>query len=144
MISFSRSWYSNMALLFRGTISSFLVAAKPFFHMWPQEIYINIVSGSKCITTRWSSWWKSYLISDNNECTFPNQDLIIINQFPDNQSTFSNVAYPIHLRNQIKSNQDPIEIAYVCQLSPCSTYHYANFKCASSAMMLFKIINRCD
>ena len=102
----------------------FLVAAKSLFsHMATRDIHI--ANGSHYITTRWPSWWKSYPISDSKECTFSNHDIIVINQLLDNLSDFSNVAYPLHL-------------------SLCSTNHYINFKCTSSAMIVVEIINHCD
>ena len=61
-----------------------------------------LVVASVFITRPW------YLIPDSKEGTFSNHDLIVINQLPDNKFDFPNVAYPIHLRNQIKSNQNLI------------------------------------
>ena len=64
--------------------------------------------GLQYITTGCSSWWKSYLISDSKECTFSNHSLVVITHLPNNLFDFTNVAYPILLRNQINTNQDPI------------------------------------
>ena len=48
---------------------SFLVAAKSLFpNVATRDI--RIVKGSKYLVTRWSSWWKSYLISNNKKYLF--------------------------------------------------------------------------
>ena len=118
-------------------IFSFVVVTKSLFpHVATR--YICTVKSSNYITTHWSRSWKSYLISESKECTFSNHALIVINQLPNNHFHISNVAYPIHLRNQINYNQDPIVASL--RLSLCSTNHYVNFKCASSAMILLKNI----
>ena len=107
-----RSWYFEVIPLFGGMIFSFPEVHKSLFPRVATR-HIRFVKGSNYITTRWS---KSYLISDTKECTFSNHDLIIINQLPNNDFDSSNVAYPIHLRNQINSNQDPIMASLRCYL----------------------------
>ena len=77
---------------------------------WTWDTRISETRTPRCPSVVASVWitqpW--YLIPDRKECTFSNHDLIVINQLPDNQFDFSNVAYPIHLRNWNKSNQDSI------------------------------------
>ena len=98
-----------------GMIFSFLVATKSLYpHVSARDI--RIVKGSNHITTHWPRSWKSYLISESKKCTFSNHALIAINQLPKNQFHISNVAYPIHLRNQINYNQDPIVASLMCYL----------------------------
>ena len=92
-----------------------LVATKSLFlHVGARDI--RIVKGSNYITTHWSRSWKSYLISKSKECTFSNHALIVISQLPKNHFHISNVAYPIHLRNQFNYNQDPIVDSLWCYL----------------------------
>ena len=123
-------------------IFSFLVATKSLFsHVGARDI--RIVNGSNYITTHWSRSWKSYLISKSKECTFSNHALIVISQLPNNYFHISNLAYPIHLRNQINYNQDPIVASLWCYLYP-NCHYVVLIKCASSAMILFKIINNCE
>ena len=96
-------------------IFSFLVATKSLFpHVGARDI--RIVKGSNYITTHWSRSWKSYLISKSKECTFSIHALIVISQLPNNHFHISNVAYPIHLRNQINYNQNPIVASLWCYL----------------------------
>ena len=103
-----RSWYFKM-------IFSFLVATKSLCpHVATRDIRID--KGSNYITTHWSRSWKLYLISESKECTFSNHALIVINQLPNNHFHISNVAYLIHLRNQINYNQDPIVASLRCYL----------------------------
>ena len=98
-----------------GMIFSLLLTTKSLFlHVAARDI--RIVKGLNYITTHWSRSWKSYLISKSKECTFSNHALIVINQLPNNHFHISNVAYPIHLRNQITYNQDPIVASLRCYL----------------------------
>ena len=59
-------------------------------------------------------------MSESKECTFLNHALIILNQLHNNHFHILNVAYPIHLRNKVNHNQDPIVASLRC-------YLYANF-----------------
>ena len=96
-------------------IFSFLVATKSLFpHVATRDI--RIVKGSNDITTHWSRSRKSYLISESEECTFPNHVLIVINQLPNNHFHISNVACPINWRNQFNYNQDHIVASLRCYL----------------------------
>ena len=98
-----------------GMIFSFLVATNSLFpHVAARDI--RIVKGSYWITTHWSRSWKSYLISESKEYTFSNHALIVISQLHNNHFNISNVAYPIHFRNQINYNQDPIVASLRCHL----------------------------
>ena len=112
-------------------IFSFLVATKSLFpHVDARDI--RIVKGSNYITTHWSRSWKSYMISKSKKCTFSIHALIVISQLPNNHFHISNVAYPIHLRNQINNqnyNQNPIVASLWC-------YLYANFQYAVLITML--------
>ena len=110
-----------MIPLFGGMILSFLVATKSSFPRVAARD-IRIAKGSNYITTHWSRSWKSYLISERKEWAFSNHAFIVINQLPNNHFHISNAAYPIHLRNQINYNQDPIVASLGCYL--CTNCHY--------------------
>ena len=97
--------------------------------MWSQEIFVL----SK---THWSRSWKSYLISESKEGTFLNHALIVKNQLPNNHFHISNVAYPIHLRNKINYNQDPIVASLRC-------YLYANCHYVVPIIMLLQMRKQC-
>ena len=116
-------------------ILSFLVATKSLFpHVVARDI--RIVKGSNYTTTHWSRSWKSYLISESKECIFSNYALIVMNQLPINH--ISNVAYPIHLRNQIKYNQDPIVASLRCYLYANCHYVVLNIMFYSSTVQLMQ------
>ena len=69
-------------------------------------------------TPSWSLWrhCNANLIAASEECTFSNHDLTLINRLHNNYIDFSNIAYPIHLRNQINTNQDPLVTNLRCYL----------------------------
>ena len=106
-----------------GDDTRYLVATKSLFpHVLARDI--RIVKGSNYITTRWSRSWKSYLLSESKECTFSNHARMAVNQLPNNQFNIPNVTYPIHLRNQIKYNQDPTVASLMCYLYANCRYIY--------------------
>ena len=98
-----------------GMIFSFLVATKSLFpHVATRDI--RIFKGLIALRLTDQDHENHIMISESKECTFSNHALIVINQLPNNHFHISNVAHPIHLRNQINYNQDPIVASLRCYL----------------------------